>query len=91
MPRVGTRSSSRAALDPCRLWCISLLFLLISAAHSYWCLLMELVASAETGVQESPAAPRDSQEKCLVLQGFLFFLTALLLSLPSGKHSNFPT
>lgn len=89
MPSLWTRSSSRAALDPRHPWSISpppLPFLPPSPAHS-WCSLMELVASAGTGVQESPAAPGHSQGKCLVLQWFPFFFTAPLHPLPSGKHS----
>lgn len=68
MPGVWAGSSSTAALDPCHPWSISsppLPFLPLSPAHSHWYLLLKLVASAETGVQESPAAPRDSQGKCL--------------------------
>lgn len=92
MLRVWTRNSSRAAPDPHHPWSISpppLQFLPLSPARSHWWSLLEFVASAETGVQESPAAPKDSQGKCLGATVTPFL--ALLLSLTSGTHSDFLT
>lgn len=82
MPSVWTRRTSRAALDPLHLWSIPaspLPFLPLSPAHPQWRLLMELVASAETGVQESPAVLRLSRGKRRVLEWFPSVFLAPLL------------
>lgn len=92
MPRAWTRSSSRAALDPRQPWSIYhppppfLPLLVLTGAHC-WSLLLLL----EQGCKRPLLLQGIAGGNAWVLRWSLFFFTALLLSLPLGKNSDFLT